>query len=114
MSNIQVKKMHRWLVSSSLAAAIVAVGWVSLWSQTPAAPASTSNDQLQVISSNLPTGGQQVVVVDSRTRTMAVYQVDPAQGKIQLKSVRNLAWDLAMEQFNGQPPLPSELRQVRP
>ncbi len=106
--------MQRWLVTSVLAAAIVALGWVSLWSQNPVAPASSSGDPLQVLSSNLPTGGQQVVVVDSRTRTMAVYQVDATQGKIQLKSVRNLAWDLAMEQFNGQPPLPSELRQVRP
>ncbi len=106
--------MLRWPVILCLAATFVAVGWVSLWSQSPVAPAPASQDQLQVISVNLPNGTQQLVVIDSRIRSMAVYQIDAAQGKIQLKSVRNLSWDLAMEQFNGQAPLPSELRQVRP
>ena len=67
-----------------------------------------------VVSTMLPSGTQQIVVVDTRQTTMAVYHVEPAQGKIQLKSVRNLVWDLRMEQFNAQSPLPSELRQVQP
>jgi hypothetical protein len=106
--------MNSWLSKLMMAVAIVAVGWVSLWSQTTQVTPITSGEQLQVLSTTLPNGLQQLVVVDSRARSMAVYQVDAAQGKIQLKSVRSLVWDLAMEQFNGQPPLPSELRQVRP
>ncbi len=107
--------MQYWRTKLSLAIAITFVGWVSLWSQSPGLPQSGVGDEkLQVISTLLPSGVQQLVVVDSRNQSIAVYQVDPAQGKIQLKSVRNLTWDLAMEQFNGQAPLPSELRQVRP
>lgn len=69
---------------------------------------------MQVVSTLLPTGVQQIVVVDLTEKTMAVYHIDPAQGKIQLRSVRKLIWDLRMEQFNGQSPLPSELQQVQP
>lgn len=79
-----------------------------------AGPGSADARDVQVVSILLATGVQQIVVVDAKTRTMAVYHIEPAQGKIQLKSVRNLGWDLQMEQFNGQPPLPSELRQVQP
>ncbi len=61
-----------------------------------------------------PTAHSKIVIVDSSARSMAVYQVDPAQGKLQLKSVRNLTWDLSMEQYNGLAPLPSELRLARP
>ncbi len=69
---------------------------------------------LQIRSTVLATGIEQVTVVDSQLRSMAVYHIDPANGKIQLKSVRSLALDLQMEHFNGQSPLPSELRQVQP
>ena len=74
----------------------------------------TRSGDLQIASTTLPGGTQQIVLLESGGRTMAVYHIDPAQGKIQLKSVRNLTWDLRMEQFNGQQPLPSELRQVEP
>lgn len=93
----------------------VSPAWVTLrseqaYSQTNAAP----EGGLQVLSALLPTGVQQISVIDSRTKALAVYHVDPATGKIQLKSARNLAWDLQMEHFNGQSPLPSEIRQVQP
>jgi hypothetical protein len=81
-------------------------------SQTPAGVSDQS--PVQMVSTMLPTGIQQLVVLDVRTRTMAVYHVEPVNGKLQLKSVRNLVWDLQMEHFNGQPPLPGELRQVQP
>ncbi len=68
----------------------------------------------QVVSTLLPTGYQQIVVVDTQAQTMAAYHIEPNQGKIQLKSVRRLAWDLKMEQFNAESPLPSELRAVQP
>lgn len=108
-------QFHR-LNKTVIAIAIVAFGWMSVWSQSSGAPNAgepTSGDKLQVFTSMLPTGSQQVIVVDSANRSMAVYHVDPAQGKLALKSVRNLTWDLSMEQFNGQAPLPSELRQAR-
>ncbi len=73
-----------------------------------------SDGLLQVRSTLLANGIEQLTVVDPRAKSMAVYHIEPATAKIQLKSVRNLVWDLQMEHFNGQPPLPSELRQVQP
>lgn len=107
---------HR-LSKTSLAIMIVVVGWVSLWSHTSGAPNGnlpSNNERLEVVSSLLPTGVQQIVVVDSQNRSMAIYHIDPSLGKLVLRSVRNLTWDLSMEQFNGQAPLPSELRQAHP
>ncbi|MCA9133439.1 MAG: hypothetical protein KDA45_09805 [Planctomycetales bacterium] len=86
----------------------------SLHSQTGGVSASFGDSPLQVLSALLPSGVQQLTVVDVRGRSLAVYHIDPGNGKVQLKSVRNLAWDLQMEHFNGQSPLPSELRQVQP
>lgn len=83
-------------------------------SQSPTSSAAGGNEPVELVSTMLPTGIQQVVLLDRRSTTLAVYHIEPTQGKIQLKSVRNVTWDLRMEQFNGQTPLPSELRQVQP
>ncbi|HEX5443667.1 MAG TPA: hypothetical protein VFW87_07555 [Pirellulales bacterium] len=62
--------------------------------------------------------GQQITVIDPKTRTMAVYLVDAkASGGeyVQLVSVRKCEWDLQMEEFNATGPLPREVRgQVEP
>ena len=57
--------------------------------------------------------GEQVTIVDSKSRTMAVYQVRKnatAETTIELKSVRKFEWDLQMEEFNATSPLPREVR----
>ena len=82
------------------AAAIWIVGGASavLHSQSAVVESQDGTGQaLRVISSTQPNGMQQIVVVEATGRTMAVYQIDPNQGKIQLKSVRNLTWDLRMD-----------------
>ena len=55
-------------------------------------------------------GGQLVIMVDPETRVMAVYHVDGTNGKVSLRSVRNLQWDLLIEEFNGGTPSPREIR----
>lgn len=50
-----------------------------------------------------------MILVDPETRVMAVYHVD-ASGKVSLRSVRNLQWDLLIEEFNGGSPSPREIR----
>ena len=85
-----------------------------LLSQTGGTIPTGPGGQLEMVSTMLPTGAQQIVILDSSAQTLAVYHIEPTQGKLQLKSVRNLTWDLRMEQFNGLTPLPSELRQVQP
>lgn len=51
-----------------------------------------------------------LTVVDSQARVIAVYHLNRETGEIQLKSVRNIRWDLAMKDFNTGSPLPEEIR----
>lgn len=111
--------MNQWIGKAAFVIVVVLAAFLVIpapgiaVSQT--APASLAGgSDVQLVSSMLPGGTQQVVVLDNAARTMAVYHVEPSQGKIQLKSVRTLVWDLRMEQFNANAPLPSELRQVQP
>lgn len=55
-------------------------------------------------------GYQQVTVIDSRTNRLAVYHVAQATGEIELKSVRDVTWDLKLDHFNGVDPLPRAIR----
>ncbi len=58
-----------------------------------------------------PAGQSQVVtVIDPKQRAMAVYDVDRATGKISLKSVRNITWDLQMTEYNSGDPKPQDIR----
>ena len=71
------------------------------------------SDQLIALSFDLGDGRQQVTVVDPRQHVLAVYQVDKASGGIALKSVRNVQWDLLMEDFNSAgAPSPREVRAI--
>jgi hypothetical protein len=53
--------------------------------------------------------GQLLAIVAPRERVLCVYHIDPA-GKIALKSVRNIQWDLQYPSFNTEKPLPEEVR----
>lgn len=55
-------------------------------------------------------GSQQVTLVDPAQRVMGVYHVDSATGAITLRSVRNIRWDLMLDDFNGKEPFPHEIR----
>ena len=55
---------------------------------------------------------QQLIVVDPETRGLAVYHVDNQSGEIALKSVRNIYYDLKINEFNGTSPLPREIRSL--
>ncbi|MEO8270136.1 MAG: hypothetical protein ABI557_10460 [Aureliella sp.] len=98
-----------WLWSPSL----TTIHGQTAYSQQEAA-ARPFQSLLQVQSVMLPSGVQQLSVIDSQVKSLAVYHLEPTTGKILLKSVRNLQWDLQMEHFNGQAPLPGELHQVQP
>jgi hypothetical protein len=78
---------------------------------SPGERSSATEVDLQTHSLELADGRQQIVVIDSRTRAMAIYQVDPRNGAISLKSARNIAWDLQMDEFNaGDKPSPKDIR----
>ncbi|MCG8586267.1 MAG: hypothetical protein MI757_16290 [Pirellulales bacterium] len=53
---------------------------------------------------------QQLTVVDPKQKTISVYHIELETGKIQLRSVRNIKWDLNIEEYNAARPLPHEIR----
>lgn len=55
---------------------------------------------------------QLITVIDPRQHVMCVYHVDLATGKIALRSVRNIHWDLQMMYLNNESPLPLEIRSL--
>src|SRR5688572_12342255 len=93
---------------------VLAVGSMG-FSQAPAQrPANqdrmVSSPELVAMSYDAGDGRQQITVVDPRQRVLAVYHVDRATGALALKSVRNLNWDLMIEDFNSDKPTPREVR----
>lgn len=108
--------MRTAIWSGMLAVVVVAATWLEVFSQqaSPIQASTAARVETQVVSTLLPTGIQQIVVVDTRVQTMAVYHIEPTAGKIQLKSVRSLRLDLIMEEFNATTPLPSEMRMLKP
>ncbi len=73
---------------------------------------SAAASDLLALSMELSDGRQQVVLVDGRSRAVGVYHVDRGTGQISLKSVRNVQWDLLMDDFNGGTPAPQEIRSL--
>ncbi len=70
---------------------------------------AAANNDLVVVSTTIGDRIQQVTVIDPKQRVMSVYHVD-ATGKIALRSVRNIHWDLQVTEFNGENPLPREIQ----
>ncbi len=101
--------MRPFAISCGLAMALVGTTWLSGFSQPVSTPPSAPGD-VQVHAVLLPNGTHQIVVVDTRQQSMALYHVVGTSGKIELKSVRKIQMDLAIEQFNASEPLPSEMR----
>ncbi|MDZ4851836.1 MAG: hypothetical protein SGI77_21310 [Pirellulaceae bacterium] len=82
----------------------------SVW--TLPSPAATGNEAMLMHSGITSSGANQVILVDSTRRVLAVYAIAPDTGVIQLKSVRNLAADFQLEEFNGSDPSPAKVRGI--
>lgn len=54
---------------------------------------------------------QQLTIIDPKDRVISVYHVE-SDGKIALKSVRQIKWDLKMVHLNSAAPLPQEVRSL--
>jgi len=72
-----------------------------------------SSPDLLALSHDGGDGRQQVTIVDSRQRVMAVYTIDRATGELKLRSVRNLQWDLQIEDYNSSSPAPRDIRALK-
>lgn len=75
-------------------------------------PTATANEAMLMHSGHSSSGANQIVLVDSAKRVMAVYVIAPDTGIIQLKSVRNLGADFQLEEFNGSDPSPAKVRSI--
>ena len=74
------------------------------------APGAVAGSELIVVPTPLGDKGQMLTVVDPRQRVLCVYHIDLATGKIALKSVRNIQWDLQVTALNNEIPLPNEIQ----
>ena len=74
---------------------------------------TASSPDLLALSHDGPDGRQQITIVDPRQRVMAVYHIDRVSGALALKSVRNLTWDLQIEDFNSGTPAPRDIRALK-
>ena len=114
--------MRGWIGAGLLGLAVFVVGVVRLASaqgpRTPS-PERTSQDRsagsgdLLALSHDGPDGRQQITIVDPRQRVMAVYTIDRTSGALSLKSVRNLQWDLMIEDYNSAAPAPRDIRALK-
>jgi hypothetical protein len=76
---------------------------------TPTSPVAMSGSEVVVVPHSLGEKGQMLTIVDPRSRALAVYHID-ATGKIALKAVRNIQWDLQITDLNNEEPLPRDIR----
>lgn len=85
-------------------------GFPEASAQRAAPDRAAPSSDLMALSFDAGDGRQQLTVIDPRSRVMAVYHVDRATGALTLKSVRNVYWDLQIEDFNSANPTPREIR----
>ena len=72
--------------------------------------AASGGHHLMAMSTKFGEERQQVTVLDPSSRVMSVYHVSARSGEITLRSVRNISWDLRMQEFNSTNPSPREIR----
>jgi hypothetical protein len=94
--------------------AVLAFGLTEAQGQRPVVQErAASSPELLALGHDSGDGRQQITLVDTRLRVMAVYHVDRATGALSLRSVRNLQWDLTIEDFNSGNPTPREIRALK-
>ena len=71
---------------------------------------SVADGSLIALDATASDGSRQLTLVDPKQRVMCVYRIDTASGAISLQSVRNVRWDLLMDEFNTGNPSPQEIR----
>jgi hypothetical protein len=76
----------------------------------PTAVAAAAGSEMIVVPTSLGDREQMLTIVDPRQRVLCVYHIDLATGKIALRSVRNIQWDLRINDLNNEKPLPQEVQ----
>jgi hypothetical protein len=73
-----------------------------------ATPGAESNGTIAFTSSVNNTSSQMLYLIDTKSRAIAVYRVEPAgskgTGSLKLEAARKYEYDLKLSEFNNQPP----------
>ena len=104
------------LVAGVVLTGLLGAGWVCTSTADAQRLASTPRSEiapgLVALPSDVDDRHQQITLIDPLARTMVVYHIDKSSGEVTLRSVRNIHWDLQMDEFNGKTPLPREIRSL--
>ena len=100
------------LLAAGLFVVVAVFGMRAEVQAQPRLDSMTPSDQIIAFSSESGQGSQQITLIDPKTRVLGVYHVDRSSGAVTLKSIRNIHWDLQMDEFNGVSPSPREIRQL--
>ncbi len=98
-----------WLATSAVGAAETG-GEIFSHPATAPVQAAATGSELIVVPTPLGDKALMLTVVDPRQQALSVYHIDLPTGKIMLKSVRKIQWDLLITDFNTENPLPQEIR----
>jgi hypothetical protein len=71
-----------------------------------------TGSELIVVPTDLGDSVQMLTVVDPRQQVLGVYHINTTTGKITLRSVRNIHWDLQIDHLNTDEPLPQQIRSM--
>jgi hypothetical protein len=102
-----------WSIGLAITVAALAMCWTAVAQQpAPGATYGAGNPGGDLITYFLPVEGKPstLTVIDPAARRIAVYHVNRESGEIELKSARNIAWDLRMDYHNNAGILPEEIR----
>ena len=96
---------------------LVAVGTLDHPSEVFAqrlAPYQQAESGSELIALPGPVGetGQLLTVIDQKRRVISVYHIHQATGKIALRSVRNIQWDLQLTYLDNEGLLPKEIQSL--
>jgi hypothetical protein len=107
--------VSKWIGSFGLAAVVAAgVAW-SVQAQQPAGAVYSSGGRNELITYCTPAEGKptSLLVIDPAARRVAVYHINRESGEIQLKSVRNIAGDLSLDNWNTGGLSPDEISKMQ-
>ncbi len=97
-----------------LAAGLIGAGLVlsALAGSVPPADLTARPAPANVVVSStaLADGSLILTVVDVSQQRLAVYQADVRRGRLKLLAVRDISADMALTDYNNDPPLPREIR----
>jgi hypothetical protein len=86
-----------------------------VFAQSAKPVAAMSGADLIVVPSTFTSGNDSytiLTIVDPKQRVLGVYRINLSSGRTTLESVRNIQWDLQINDLNTDNPLPLEIKSM--